>query len=156
MGPSFAHIVQRVPTETGMAPSALCLEVTESVFLADAPRALAVLADIKALGFQAALDDFGTGYPSLAYLRQLPVDIVKIDRSCTAALPEDKVTAFIVGAITGLGHVLDLTVIAEGVETAAELSALTDVGADQVQGFHLSHPLPCEEFATYVSSTTGR
>ena len=117
MGPAFARTVARVLRDTGVDPTVVCLEVTESVFLTDAPRALTVLRAVKDLGVQLSLDDFGTGYSSLSYLRQLPVDIVKIDRSFTTNVPTDNITRSIVGAIIDLSHVSDLTVTAEGIET---------------------------------------
>jgi diguanylate cyclase (GGDEF)-like protein len=155
MGPSFAHAVQRVLGETGADPAAVCLEVTETVFLTDAPRALAVLSEVKDLGVQLSLDDFGTGYSSLSYLRQFPVDVVKIDRSFTANVLTDRITRSIVGAMIDLSHVLDLTVTAEGVETPRELTEITHLGADQAQGFHLSRPLTPNQLAQYVTDGTG-
>jgi EAL domain-containing protein (putative c-di-GMP-specific phosphodiesterase class I) len=154
MGPAFARTVAAVLRDTGVDPAAVCLEVTESVFLADAGRAVAVLNEIKALGVTLALDDFGTGYSSLAYLRQLPIDTVKIDRSFTADAPGDSPTRSIVSAIIDLSHVLDRTVIAEGVETPHELTAMIELGADQAQGFHFSHPLPSDELFRYAGLRT--
>lgn len=155
MGPAFVRTVQQILTETGADPPAVCLEVTESVFLADAPRALTVLRQVKELGVGLSLDDFGTGYSSLRYLRQFPVDVVKIDRSFTADVPTDKVTRSVVNAIIDLSHALDLTVTAEGVETAAELTAVADLGADHVQGFHLSRLLASEQLVRYAAGDIG-
>lgn len=155
MGPAFAGTVERVLAETGAEPEALCLEVTESVFLADADRALTVLRDLKDLGIRLSLDDFGTGYSSLSYLRQYPFDVVKIDRSFTTAVPTDRVTRSIVAAMIELSHVLDLTVTAEGVETEVELTEIAGLGADHAQGFHLSPPLPARQLTDYLATTTG-
>jgi diguanylate cyclase (GGDEF)-like protein len=146
---SLADTVERILGDTGADASAVVLEVTETVFLEDAPRALAVLRSLKRLGVRLSLDDFGTGYSSLRYLHQFPFDIVKIDGGFTAAVGSDKVTRSIVTAMINLGHDLDLTVIAEGVETALQLADLTDLGADQAQGFYISRPLPSEEVSEW-------
>jgi EAL domain-containing protein (putative c-di-GMP-specific phosphodiesterase class I) len=122
------------------------------VFLTDAPRALAVMRQLKDLGVALSLDDFGTGYSALSYLRQFPVDIVKIDRGFTA---NDKVTRSIVGAMIDLSHVLDLTVTAEGVETTRELTAITNLGVDHAQGFHLSRPLTPDQLTQYGHNSAG-
>jgi EAL domain-containing protein (putative c-di-GMP-specific phosphodiesterase class I) len=105
MGPAFAQTVQRVLRDTGADPGAVCLAVTESVFLTDAPPALAVMRQPKDLGVALSLDDFGTGYSSLSYLRQFPFDIVKIDRGFTANVPTDTATRSIVGAMIDFRHV---------------------------------------------------
>lgn len=151
MGPAFAQTVERVLQDTGADPAAVCLEVTESVFLADVPRALAVMQEIKDLGVRLSLDDFGTGYSSPNSLRQFPFDDVKIDKSFTSDLPTDKTTRSIVSAMIDLGHALDLTVTAEGIETPRELTEIAGLGADNVQGFHLSYPLTFDELGHYVS-----
>ena len=148
MGADFAEKVRTVLARTGVDPAALTLEVTESILLSDAARALAVLREVKQLGVRLSLDDFGTGYSSLSYLRDFPFDIVKIDRSFTSGLDQDGVTRAIISAMIDLGHVLDLTVTAEGVETADELEALTALGADQAQGFYLGRPVPADALPT--------
>jgi EAL domain-containing protein (putative c-di-GMP-specific phosphodiesterase class I) len=150
MGLAFAQTVERVLSGTGVDPHLVCLEVTESVFLADVPRAVAVMQALKQLGVTLALDDFGTGYSSPNYLRQFPFDSVKIDRSFTADAATDKVTRSIVGALIDVSHGMELTVTAEGVETPQELLQVTDLGADHAQGFHLSQPLSREDLRQYV------
>lgn len=150
MGPSFAHTVERVLDVTGVDPHLMCLEVTESVFVADPSRASTVLQEIKKLGVGLALDDFGTGYASPNYLRQLPFDTVKIDRSFTADAATDQVTRAITASMVNLGHIMNLTVIAEGIQTPDELAAMTELGADHAQGFHLSHPLTRADLEQYV------
>lgn len=137
----FAETIVKAVEETGVDPTCLCLEVTESLFLRDAERAIAVLKEVKDLGVRLSLDDFGTGYSSLSYLRHFPVDIVKIDRSFTANLTGDEATRSIVRAVIDLSHVLKLTVVAEGVETVEELDMVSELGADYVQGYHFSRPL---------------
>ncbi len=142
----FGASVQRVLELTGMDPSRLCLEVTESVFLADGPRAVSALRDVKELGVRLALDDFGTGYSSLDYLRRFPFDILKIDRVFTSNLSEDQQTRTIVSSVIDLAHGLDLGVVAEGVETSEQFVALTELGTDLVQGYHLCRPLLVDNF----------
>ena len=150
MGPGFARTVARVMEETQTDPGAVCLEVTESVLLADAGRAQKVLRELRDLGVGLALDDFGTGYSSLNYLRQYPFSIVKIDRSFTADVPHDPVTRSVVAAMIDLSHVLNLTVVGEGIETAREFAEVTALGADQAQGYHVSHPLTNAQLGEYV------
>jgi len=151
MDPAFAHTVTRVLAETGADPAALSLEVTEGLFLGDTARALAVMKQIKVLGVRLSLDDFGIGYSSLGYLRHFPVDIVKIDRSFTADLTTDEATRSIVRAVIDLSQVLDLTVVAEGVETLAELDQLAALGVDQAQGYLFGRPLPKNELPDFVT-----
>ena len=111
-------------------------------------EALAVLHGLKRLGVQLAIDDFGTGYSSLSYLKRLPLDILKIDKSFIRGLPDDPHDAAITRAIIALGRSMQLTVIAEGVETEGQQSFLTHEGCEQIQGFVLSPPLPAELFAS--------
>jgi diguanylate cyclase (GGDEF)-like protein len=145
MAPGFLFAVRNILLLTDTLPKEICLEITESAFLQDAKRALAVLSQLKALGIQLALDDFGTGYSSLSYLMEYPVDIVKIDQSFIAKLMENKASHAIVSKTIELAHLLDLTVVCEGVETAEqdrEVSALT---SDFCQGFYLSRPMTAEK-----------
>jgi diguanylate cyclase (GGDEF)-like protein len=155
MGAGFVTTLADVLAETGLDPEGLVLEVTESVLLTDAARTLEVLRDVKQLGVRLSLDDFGTGYSSLAYLRQFPFDVVKIDRSFTADLLGDRTTRSIVRAMTDLGHVLDLTVTAEGVESAEELAAIVELGADHAQGFYLSPPTSAEALHARRTQSSG-
>lgn len=133
LGPAFVTTVADVLAVTGMAPDDLVLEMTEGIFIGDADRALTVLRDLKGLGVRLALDDFGTGYCSLNYLRQFPVDIVKIDQAFTRSMNQESAGAAIVAAITHLAHVLDLSVIAEGVESTEQRNGITAVGCDAAQ-----------------------
>jgi EAL domain-containing protein (putative c-di-GMP-specific phosphodiesterase class I) len=112
--------------------------------------AMEVLERLRAIGVRIALDDFGTGYSSFSYLHRLPVDVVKIDRSFIADISTDRVTRSIVSSIIDLSHVLDLTVVAEGVETPSQLADVAALGVDHVQGFHVSHPLPVPELKAFV------
>jgi diguanylate cyclase (GGDEF)-like protein len=152
MGPAFAQTVERVLGATGANPRGISLEVTETVFLADVSRAITVMQDVKDLGVELSLDDFGTGYSSLNYLHRFPFDRVKIDRSFTADVETDQVTRRLIGAMIDFSHGMDLTVIAEGIETSQELTQMTGLGADEAQGYHLSHPLTRDQLEDYAQN----
>jgi diguanylate cyclase (GGDEF)-like protein len=136
--------VADVIAESGIEPGRLCLEVTESVLIEDPELTIRKLSELKDLGVQIAVDDFGTGYSSLEYLRRLPVDCVKIDRSFVRGLPDSSEDAAIVSAVIELGHTLKLSVTAEGVETKEQLGNLQAVGCDTAQGFLFYRPEPPE------------
>jgi diguanylate cyclase (GGDEF)-like protein/PAS domain S-box-containing protein len=125
----------------GLHPGQLCLEITESVLMADPESAIEQLWELKDAGIRLAVDDFGTGYSSLAYLQRLPLDSLKIDRSFVDGLGAGNDAAAIVTAITTLAHTMDLDVTAEGVETAAQLDALRVIGCEEAQGYLLSRPV---------------
>ena len=137
MSLGFVASVADVLGRTGINPTSLTLEMTEGIFL-DGPRALIVLADLKILGVRLALDDFGTGFSSLNYLRQFPVDIIKIDQGFVADIGREPAGVKILTAITHLAHALELTVIAEGVETTKHHDAITTIGCELAQGFFYS------------------
>ncbi len=136
--------VSNVLLETGLDPSRLCLEVTESLLIEDPDASILTLTKLKQLGVKIAIDDFGTGYSSLEYLRRLPVDCVKIDRSFVRGLPDNGEDLAIVNAVIELGHALSLSVTAEGVETPEQLVNLRSAGCDTAQGFLFSRPEPPE------------
>jgi diguanylate cyclase (GGDEF)-like protein len=133
-------IVASALDRTGMEPSQLCLEVTESVLVEDPEASARKLAQLKQLGVKIAVDDFGTGYSSLEYLRRFPVDCVKIDRSFVRGIPHSSEDVAIVNAVIELGHALGLSVTAEGVETSEQLGNLQTTGCDTAQGFLFSRP----------------
>lgn len=146
---NFAQTVERILSDTQLAPGQLELELTESVVMHDPEAAIATLRALNAIGTRLSVDDFGTGYSSLSYLHRLPVDILKIDQSFVHNIgltgkPDDGTLA---KTIIALGHNLHLTVIAEGVETSAQLKFLKAHLCDEVQGFYFSRPVPAEEFA---------
>ena len=143
------NLVERVRhalDSSGIDPSRLELEVTESVMLEDAVGALEVMRTLKQLGIRIAMDDFGTGYSSLSYLRAFPFDGLKIDRSFLTRLAESADDKAIIQAIVGLGRALALTVTAEGIETAEHLAMLKAVDCDEGQGYFLSRPLDLDTF----------
>jgi EAL domain-containing protein (putative c-di-GMP-specific phosphodiesterase class I) len=130
--------------ETGLAPSRLELELTESQLMQSTEAAMSILRELKTLGVRIAIDDFGTGYSSLSYLRRFPVDAVKIDRSFIADITTDPEDAAIARAVIAMAHTLKLEVVAEGVETAEQLALLRDWQCDTAQGYYFSYPLTGE------------
>ena len=143
--PSLIDDVRHAIGSSGIAPHLLCLELTETAVMTDAGAALEVLAQLKTLGVRLAIDDFGTGYSSLAYLRRLPVDYLKIDRSFISAMlhsPEDEA---IVAAVISLATTLGLWMVAEGVETAEHVEVLRDMTCAFGQGFHWSPAVPADQ-----------
>jgi diguanylate cyclase (GGDEF)-like protein len=144
MAPDFVATVAEVLEATGTRPRDLTLEITESVFIHDPKRARVVLADLKALGVLIALDDFGTGYSSLSFLKQFPVDSVKIDRIFTADLVHDSSSHAIASKMIELAHLLDLSVVTEGVETAAQRNEARRMGSECYQGYYFARPMSAE------------
>ena len=154
--PGFPAQVEQALAAAGLPAPALTIEVTESMLVdptnGDAQRAVVHLTHLRSLGVQVALDDFGTGYSSLAYLRDLPVDFLKIDRAFvpTADSPQrSKLTR----AIVDLGASLGLVTVAEGVETAEQASELTALYCDLAQGYHFARPLPAAELTTLLAGS---
>ncbi|WP_407345787.1 putative bifunctional diguanylate cyclase/phosphodiesterase [Pengzhenrongella phosphoraccumulans] len=141
MVPGFSSMVERVLLTTGMDATALVLEVTESVLVEEHSGALPTLHDLKTLGSRLALDDFGTGYCSLNYLRRFPIDIVKIDQSFITAIGTDPASSIIIESVTRLAHALEMSIIAEGVETPRQRDGLIAMGCDSAQGNLFSRPL---------------
>jgi diguanylate cyclase (GGDEF)-like protein/PAS domain S-box-containing protein len=146
-------MVGRVLQETGIAATRLELEITEGVLIENVTRTSAVLDQLKSLGVRIALDDFGTGYSSLSYLEALPLDRVKIDRSFISALGRTERSLAIVRAVIGLAHGLNLPVLAEGVETTEQLTALMKEGCNEMQGFLIGRPRPIDHYRAIVDGT---
>jgi diguanylate cyclase (GGDEF)-like protein/PAS domain S-box-containing protein len=138
--------IEQVLLDTGLDPSCLELELTESLFMSDVTPAVELLHRMKSLGVQLSIDDFGTGYSSFSYLSRFPIDVLKIDRSFVNDITIDANDAAIVASIIALAHNLRLSVIAEGVETAEQLDYLRHQGCDEMQGYYFSRPLPAQEF----------
>ncbi|MDQ3618800.1 MAG: EAL domain-containing protein [Actinomycetota bacterium] len=126
---------------TGLEPSSLILEVTESVLMRDTQTTMEILKEIKLLGVQIAVDDFGTGYSSLSYLKHFPVDVIKIDKSFIDGIEGSQEEAKLVRAIIQLGESLGLKTVAEGIETRAQLEELRRLGCKEGQGFYVARPL---------------
>ncbi|RYV49815.1 putative bifunctional diguanylate cyclase/phosphodiesterase [Pengzhenrongella frigida] len=142
-------IVQNLLTVTGGLPDRLTLEITESGIMRDLDRCLTVLDGLAAVGVKLSIDDFGTGYSSLAYLERLPVSEVKIDQSFVRRLADPGHNTTVLQSTIQMSHALGLSVVAEGVETAPVLVALTALGVDIIQGYHLAYPMPAVEIAPW-------
>ncbi len=138
--------------ETGLPPACLELELTESILMREVSEAMQILAGLKNLGLSIAVDDFGTGYSSLNYLKQFPIDVLKIDRTFVDGLPSGEQDAQIARAIIAMAHSLNLAVIAEGVETHEQLDFLREHGCDEVQGYLFGRPMPASRFEAQFSN----
>ena len=153
--PGFVDRVREVLAATGMDPRRLELELTETALMQSLPELVVRLGDISAMGVRLALDDFGTGYSSLGYLKRLPLNRVKIDRSFVADLPTDKESAAIVRATLYMAHALSLQVVAEGVERSDQRDFLQVEGCDQLQGWLVAQPMTAEAFEVWWRSFSG-
>ncbi len=150
--PGFVNSVARILEESQTEPGSLVLEITESVLLDDAEAIGGRLSALRDLGVRVAIDDFGTGYSSLRYLRDLPVDILKIDRAFVSSGTNAQLhDPMIVASVTDLGHALGLEVVAEGIETAAQLDSLRALGVDSGQGYFFARPVAADEAELNVS-----
>jgi EAL domain-containing protein (putative c-di-GMP-specific phosphodiesterase class I) len=156
VGADLIAEIEAILEETGLAPSSLKLEITESAFINDIPAAQATLERAQSLGIEWSLDDFGTGYSSLSHLHQLQVDTVKVDRSFVSRL-EDGVRGFeMVQAIVTLAHNLGMDVVAEGVETSAQAEQLLALGCEYAQGFYFSKAVEAAEAACFIAAQPWR
>ena len=132
-----------------MPAEAFCLEITEGAFLDDPQRALATLKRLSLMGFKLSIDDFGAGLSSYAWLKQLPVDELKIDTAFVRNMDRDPVDAKLVRSMIELAHNLGFGVVAEGVENARTWELLRELNCEQAQGFHMGRPMPVEEFLAW-------
>jgi diguanylate cyclase (GGDEF)-like protein/PAS domain S-box-containing protein len=140
-------MVKQVLSDTALDAGCLELEITENVVMKDAEKIVAMLNALKALGLRISVDDFGTGYSSLSYLKRFPVDALKIDQSFVRDVVHDADSAAIVKAVISLAHILNLRVIAEGVETEAQCDFLRENGCDEVQGYYFGRPMCVADFS---------
>ncbi len=154
--PQLVEEITQALRETGLAPSCLKLEITESTVMHDAPATLAKLRELKELGVRLAIDDFGTGYSSLGYLKRFPVDTLKIDRSFVKGLSRESGDSAIVRAVVTVAKSLNMDVTAEGVETEGQLTELKALGCDQGQGFLFARPVSAERVAPLLASEHTR
>src|ERR1700733_9454617 len=150
LDPEVPAAIGDLLTLYGLAPEALQLEITESMLMSDPDRSLVTLTRLAQLGVGLSVDDYGTGYSSLANLRRLPIDELKIDRSFVSPMLSDESDLIIVRSTINLGHDLGLKVVAEGVEDEATLKRLAGLGCDFAQGYHFSKPLPAEVFNRWI------
>jgi len=155
LDPDLPALISDLLTIYRLTPSALELEITESMLMSDPDRSLVTLSRLSQLGVGLSVDDYGTGYSSLANLRRLPIDELKIDRSFVSPMLSDESDLIIVRSTINLGHDLGLTVVAEGVEDEATLHRLEGLGCDLAQGYHFSKPLPPQAFNEWIGLTTS-
>jgi diguanylate cyclase (GGDEF)-like protein len=153
--PGLAQEIAATLEETGLPPWQLSLEITETALLADIEVNLATLHELRDIGVRISVDDFGTGYSSLAYLRQLPVDVVKLDRAFIAGLGKDPVDTQIVAAVLRLCKALDRRIVAEGVETELQRQTLSRMGCPYMQGFLIARPMRTEDFEAFWAALHG-
>ncbi len=152
--PGLVDSVASVLGDTGLEPSALCLEITESILMDETLSAAATLTGIHQLGVRLAVDDFGTGYSSLLYLRRFPVDALKLDRSFVAGVDQNPLDSTIVRSVIDLAHSLGLASVAEGVETSGQLQALRAMDCDLAQGFYWSPGVPAGDVDRLLTDAT--
>jgi diguanylate cyclase (GGDEF)-like protein len=146
----LVEMVASVIASTDTDPATLCLEITESVVMENAEFAIEILQGLRALGVRISIDDFGTGYSSLAYLRRFPLDELKIDQSFVDGLGRDPEATAVAAAVMGMAHALNLTVVAEGVETVTQDAALRALGCDEAQGFLYSRPQSAKDLEPFL------
>jgi EAL domain-containing protein (putative c-di-GMP-specific phosphodiesterase class I) len=151
----FLAVVKNVLSETGLSPEYLELELTESALLSNVNVIFPMLEELRSMGLKLAIDDFGTGYSSLSYLRQFPVSKLKIDRSFVQDVVLNSDDAAITAAIISMAKGLNLKVIAEGVETAAQMAFLRAHQCDEIQGYYFSKPLAPDEVAKKLAEQFG-
>ena len=148
--PGLIDEIRTVLKESDLDPRWLEIELTESCVMSNPEDSIEVLEELSRMGVLVSVDDFGTGYSSMSYLRRFPIDKLKIDRTFVAEMDTRSDDASIVQAIVSLAHGLKLKVVAEGVETEAQLDALKALGCDQYQGFHFSPAQPPAEFERLI------
>jgi EAL domain-containing protein (putative c-di-GMP-specific phosphodiesterase class I) len=148
----FADLVLGVLSDSGLPPGALTLEVTERVLVEGAGSMVDALAQLRRRGIRLAIDDFGTGYASLAYLRQLPVDIIKIDPSFVAGLGTDATLAMLTATIVRVGRDLGIEVVAEGIERSEQLELLRGMGCGLGQGFLVARPMTARRIEAFAGA----
>ncbi|HLO62726.1 MAG TPA: EAL domain-containing protein, partial [Azonexus sp.] len=144
--------IGKLVAKYGFAPTDLEIELTESAVMANPQNVSGIFARLRQLGVSIAVDDFGTGYSSLAYLRRLPIDILKIDRSFVRDADRNEEDAQIVKTILALGQALKLQVVAEGIETGRQADLLRALGCDSAQGYFFSRPLPAQEIEAWLAT----
>lgn len=148
----FVDSIENLLITTGIPPHLLQIEITESSLMKDTAALIKLLEELKQLGIKIAIDDFGTGYSSMAYLKNFPIDYLKIDRAFITHLEDGSKEQAILRAIISLGHNLGLKVIAEGVETQAQFDFLNAINCDEIQGYYFSKPLPLNELRDFIQS----
>ena len=152
---NLLEVLEATITDTGVKAADLELEITESMMMENTEQTIETLNQIRRMGIHLSIDDFGTGYSSMAYLKRFPIHKLKIDRSFTGDLPDDNDDAAIVTATIALAHALNLTVIAEGVETEAQLAFLQSLHCEEAQGYLFSRPVPAQDVLALLAAMNG-
>lgn len=150
---NFIEELQEIVQKSGLAPSHFEVEITESIMIESAEKALKCINEIKKMGIKIAIDDFGTGYSSLSYLNKFPADMLKIDKSFIDVMNSSESSRQYVATIISIGHLLNLDVISEGVETEDQLETLKTIGCDYIRGYLWGRPLPPEEAEMLVKAS---
>lgn len=148
---SIVDRIRLIMEETGVSPDQLVIEITETIMMTETERSLKILSELSALGVMLSLDDFGTGYSSLAYLKQFPINVIKIDKSFIRDLHANQSDSAICEAIIAIGHQLNLKVVAEGVETEEQYIYIRDKGCHSIQGYYFGKPLPISQLLCNIS-----
>ena len=148
--PELIHHIQETLQITGCPVDILELEITESTLMGDVESAILTMRHIKEMGISIAIDDFGTGYSSLSYLKRFPIDVLKVDRSFVMDIPKDRNDMEITAAVIAMAHKLHLKVVAEGIETQAQLDFLKDNHCEYGQGYYIAKPMPMEQLEAYI------
>jgi EAL domain-containing protein (putative c-di-GMP-specific phosphodiesterase class I) len=154
--PKFLEMLTTIVQETGVDPTNLELEFTESVIMENVDNTVEIFRRLKEMGIQLSIDDFGTGYSSLNYLKHFPVDRIKIDKSFVTDVYHNQSDAAIIEAIVSMAQSLSLRVVAEGVENSDQLHSLTKLGCDEVQGFYLAMPMHAEALEGKLGKKHGK
>jgi len=153
---SIVEVVANAVNIWSINPSSLMLEVTEGAMMMNPVKSLEILHEFHQLGFGVSIDDFGTGYSSLAYLKDLPADEIKIDKSFVMNMANDKKDESIVKAAVDLAHTLGLQIVAEGVEDEKTMGLLSDMNCDYAQGYYMAKPMPCEDLMSWMQESKWR
>jgi EAL domain-containing protein (putative c-di-GMP-specific phosphodiesterase class I) len=155
-GASLTNAIAKALEETRLDPEYLELELTESITMRHVETSITMLQELRAMGVRLSIDDFGTGYSSLSHLQRFPLNMLKIDQSFARDITRNAANASITRAIISLAHGMNLSVLAEGVETEEQLALLRGQGCDEVQGHYFGRPMPGEEFKQLLSRTSQR
>ena len=151
--PDFVDIVKGILHSTGLDPAKLCIEITESVVIDKLMFTLKLLDELATMGIGISIDDFGTGYSSLSLLRQLPISMIKIDKSFVAEMVEERSVRAVVAAMITMTHHLGITVVAEGIESERQMAWLREMGCDKGQGYYIDKPLSAERMQARLKDT---
>jgi EAL domain-containing protein (putative c-di-GMP-specific phosphodiesterase class I) len=154
-GQDLVALLRKAMTAEGLAPGRLYFEITESMIMGDLTKAQRIMGALRQEGVRFYLDDFGTGYSSFSYIKRLPIDGLKIDRSFVKDIVDDLDTRAIVSVIVSLARILNLSIVAEGVETDAQLKILSGMGNMLIQGYLVSPPVPVQHFQTLLEERQG-